>query len=204
MIVIVDYKLSNLNAVLSAVKFLGYKAEITNEISKIKKATKIILPGVGAFGDAMKNLNNLGLINILNEQVLEKKIPFLGICVGAQLICKNSDEFGFHNGLGWIDAYVKKISVDNSMLRLPHTGWDELEIKNKISIFDGIKQNDHLFYYNHSHAIYSISQKNVVATCNYGHEFVSVVNKENIYATQFHPEKSQKAGLIILKNFLRI
>lgn len=204
MIALVDYKLSNLNGVLSAVSYLGFNAKITNDKDIIKNACKIILPGVGAFGDAINNLNELDLIDVLEQQVIKNKIPFLGICVGAQLICKDSDEFGFHKGLNWINANVERIKTNDKNLILPHTGWNDIKVINNSILMSGIEENQDLFYYNHSHAIYALDNKDVIASCDYGSEFASIIQKDNIYATQFHPEKSQKSGLKLLENFLKI
>ena len=204
MIALVDYKLSNLNGVLSAVSYLGFNAKITNDKDIIKNAYKIILPGVGAFGDAINNLNELDLIDVLEQQVIKNKIPFLGICVGAQLICKDSDEFGFHKGLNWINANVERIKTNDKNLILPHTGWNDIKVINNSILMSGIEENQDLFYYNHSHAIYALDNKDVIASCDYGSEFASIIQKDNIYATQFHPEKSQKSGLKLLENFLKI
>ena len=202
MIIIIDYKLSNLNGVKSAINYLGFEALITNNHEHIIKSSKIILPGVGAFPDAMQNLENLNLVNVLNDVVIHNKKPFLGICLGAQLICKESDEFGKNKGLGWIDATVKKIEINNLNLRLPHTGWDEVVNIKRSHLMNGINEKNNLFYYNHSHAIFSVNDEDVAAYCEYGKKFASIIEKENIFATQFHPEKSQKNGLKLLKNFL--
>lgn len=203
MISIIDYGLSNLSCVLSAVQRLGFEATIAKDGSEIASASMIILPGVGAFGDAMGNLRERNFVGPLNEAVQERKVPFLGICLGAQLICTSSDEFGNHDGLGWIDADVREIEATDQNLRVPHTGWDEIEIVHDSSVMQDI-QADSLFYYNHSHAIYPNSQSNVVAYCDYGERFASILQKDNIFATQFHPEKSQKTGLELLKNILKL
>ena len=203
MIVILDYKLSNLNCVFSAVNYLGFKAKISNKKSDIINAKKLILPGVGAFPDAMSNLKELDLINVLNENVLLKKTPILGICLGAQLICKSSEEFNLVEGLKWVDANVIKLKSNNVDLRIPHTGWNDIEIVKKKSILlNGISKEEMLFYFNHSYLIKSNNTTDVSAYCNYGLKFTAIIEKDNIFATQFHPEKSQLTGLMVLKNFL--
>ena len=205
MIVIIDYNLSNLNCVSSAVKYLGFEAKITNEKEYIKCASKLILPGVGAFPDAIKNLEKLNLIDILNQKVLIEKTPFLGICLGAQLICKSSEEFEFKEGLNWVNAKVERLITKNNLIRIPHTGWNDIMISPKKSLLlEGISNEENLFYFNHSYVIVKDNDDDVVGYCNHGKKFVSVIEKDNIFATQFHPEKSQKNGLKLLKNFLQI
>ena len=205
MIVIIDYNLSNLNCVLSAVKYLGFEAKITNDLKYIKSASKLILPGVGAFPDAIKNLKKLNLIDVLNQKVLIEKIPFLGICLGAQLICKSSEEFELKEGLNWVNAHVKRLTTKNNSIRIPHTGWNDIVISKKKSLLlEGFSNEENLFYFNHSYVIVKDEDHDVVGYCNHGKKFVSVIEKDNIFATQFHPEKSQKNGLKLLKNFLQI
>ena len=200
---IVDYGLSNLTCVRSAIERLGYDVVVGNKQNIIENADKIILPGVGAYRDAMQNLNDLNLVNVLNNEVRDNGKPFLGICLGAQLIAKDSDEFGGCHGLGWVDAYVRKLESGSEELRVPHTGWDEVEQVGQSILFDGIKM-DALFYYIHSHGIFCDDANVAIGTCDYGKKIVSVIQYRNIYATQFHPEKSQKDGLKLLDNFLRL
>lgn len=203
MIAIVDYGLSNLTCVVSACRRLGFEPKVVADGGCLAGTRKIILPGVGAFGDAMRNLRRRRLESALNDLVLGRKIPYLGICLGAQLVCRSSDEFGSHEGLGWIDAEVRRIDTAGAGLRVPHCGWDDIDI-----IRDGLLLKDveigSLFYYAHSHAIYAQDQADVVANCEYGTRFVAIMQKDNIYTTQFHPEKSQKMGLAVLDNFLSL
>lgn len=201
MIAIIDYRLGNLRSVAGAVKKLGFEPTITNEREMLMEARKLILPGVGAFGDGMRNLRELGLVQTLNFLVLERKIPILGICLGSQLMAKNSEEFGFHEGLGWIDAEVKKLDVKEFRLRVPHVGWDDLLKVSRSVLFDDIP-DDALFYYVHSYHMQCADRKVVIGECEYGRRFVAAFHQDNIYATQFHPEKSQLHGLRLLKNFL--
>ncbi|WP_348657805.1 imidazole glycerol phosphate synthase subunit HisH [uncultured Thalassospira sp.] len=202
-IAIVDYGLSNLSCVRSACHRLGYGSTVVSEGGKLHAFDKVILPGVGAFGDAMRNLNDQGLTDALNESVVGKGVPFLGICLGAQLTCSESDEFGYSKGLGWFDAKVRAIDTAHQILRVPHSGWDETQIKQSSPILKNIDE-DSLFYFTHSHAIYDLNEDHAVSVCDYGTEFVAVMQKENIFATQFHPEKSQRMGLKLLDNFLRL
>jgi glutamine amidotransferase len=177
--------------------------KISSSIDELEKAKKLILPGVGAFADGMKNLKQLGLVDALNRWVLKEKKPILGICLGCQLMAKESYEFGQHLGLGWIDASVVFLEPNDASLRVPHVGWDDaVQIKDKKSIlFQGIPR-DSLFYYTHSFKIICNQKEDVVAECDYGGVFAAGITHDNIYGTQFHPEKSQLQGLNLLKNFL--
>jgi glutamine amidotransferase len=200
-IAIIDYELGNLRSVYGAVEKLGHQAYITNDIEKLEEADKLILPGVGAFEDGMKNLNNLSLIEPLTKLVFNEKKPILAICLGFQLLANESHEFGRHKGLGWIDAEVKKIDTKNSDLRVPHVGWNDLFMSRDCILWESIPE-DALFYYVHSFQVSCASDNIVVGKCIYGTEFTSAIQQENIYATQFHPEKSQYYGLEVLKNFI--
>lgn len=196
-IVIIDYGMGNLRSVQKAFEKIGFKATITNEHQLIKSATHIVLPGVGAFGDAMKNLNSLGLVEILNKEILENKKFFLGICLGMQLIAQKSYEFGEHKGLGWIDADV--VHFKESNLKIPHVGWNNVNYANGSLLFENIPDGSD-FYFVHSY-YFDTSSTYAIGYCNYGVDFVCAIQKENIFATQFHPEKSQTYGLQIIKNF---
>src|SRR3989338_3798730 len=197
MIVIIDYGLGNLKSVAAAVKRLGYEFSISNRAEDFQKADKLILPGVGAFGDGMRNLLNLNLIAPLTRIVLEQGKPILGICLGAQLMAKESVEFGHHQGLGWIDASVIKLETGDQRLRLPHVGWNNLLQVRRNILFEGIP-NEALFYYVHSFYVQCRDFNIVIAECEYGEKFTAAFNRGNIYATQFHPEKSQLYGLRLL------
>jgi len=201
-VVIIDYGLSNVTCVCSAVEHLGYRCNITTVPEGLDGADKIILPGVGAFGDAIGNLHQMGMVDALNEAVCDRGKSFLGICLGAQLVCKDSDEHGDHKGLGWADAHVRRIEPGEMNLRVPHTGWDDVTLVGNSKLFEGIPQNA-LFYFTHSHAIYEEDQSIRRGTCKYGTSFAAALQvNDNIHATQFHPEKSQKYGLAVLANFL--
>ena len=197
-IVIIDYNMGNLTSVANALEYIGEKAVISNKIEDIKHADYIILPGVGAFSDGMKNLKDLGIINILNEEVIKKRKPLLGICLGMQLLAEEGYEGGLSKGLGYIKGVVKKF--DSKNLRIPHVGWNEVNFKKKSSLPHNLRKSE-VFYFVHSY--YLITNEDIiVGTCDYGNEFVAAIQKENIFATQFHPEKSQKPGLQILRNFI--
>ncbi len=200
---IIDYGLSNLACVNSAVNFLGFKTRLIKKPDDFRNVSKIILPGVGAFGDAMDNLSQRNLLDELNENIIEKEKYFLGICLGAQLICRKSEEFGVTKGLGWIDADVKKIHSKNENLRIPHSGWNNIELLKKNILFKEIP-SDSLFYFTHSFGIFNNDRSTVIGECNHGETFSVALNYKNIFGVQFHPEKSQKMGLTLLKNFLRL
>lgn len=200
MIVVIDYGLGNLKSVEGAIQKVGYETAISDRLEDFERADKLILPGVGAFGDGMANLHRLGFVDPLTDMVVRRGKPILGICLGAQLIAKDSCEFGYHKGLGWIDANVIKLEPTDK-LRLPHVGWNELYQVRKTILFDNIP-SDALFYYVHSFHIKCNRTDIVVGESEYGMCFTSVFQYENIYGTQFHPEKSQFYGLTLLKNFL--
>lgn len=201
MIAIIDYKLGNLRSVAGAVARLGHEPRITSRPEDLKEADKLILPGVGAFADGMKNLRELGLIEPLAALVLNDCKPILGICLGFQLMAMDSSEFGYHEGLGWLDASVIRIEPDDPGLRIPHVGWNDLRKAAVDPLFREIP-DDALFYYVHSYHVRCNRPEIVLGTCDYGVPFVAAVRQNNIYAVQFHPEKSQLAGLQLLKNFL--
>jgi len=201
-LVIIDYKMGNLRSVQKAFEKVGCNAIISNDIEVILKANKLVLPGVGAFKDGMKHLHELNLINILNKKVLEDKTPILGICLGMQLLSNKSYENGETMGLGWINAEVVKFEFDTKKLKIPHVGWNELHYQKKSCLFDSI-QNKSDFYFVHSYH-FKTDEDIVVTTTDYGFEFVSAINKDNIYATQFHPEKSQTVGIQLIENFVNL
>jgi len=206
MIAIVDYGMGNLRSVDKAFKKLGFETQVTGDRQEIEKAEGIVLPGVGAFKDCMDNLANLNLIDPIVESIKKGK-PFLGICLGLQLLFSESEEFGVHKGLGIIKGRVKRFPTDlsdsgssNGRLKIPHMGWNRIKIINKSPIYDGIDDGSY-FYFVHSYYVIP-EDRNVIATeTYYGIKFVSSIWQENIFATQFHPEKSQKMGLMVLRNF---
>lgn len=202
-IVIIDYKMGNLRSVQKAFEKIGSKALIANDLQTIQDADKLVLPGVGAFKDGMKHLNELGLIDILNKKVIEEKTPILGICLGMQLLSNKSYENGETEGLGWIKAEVVKFHFTEQNLKIPHVGWNELKLSDPSNeLFQGLNNKED-FYFVHSY-YFKANEPVTIGTTDYGFEFISAVNKNNIYATQFHPEKSQSVGLKILENFINI
>ncbi len=199
MIAIIDYGMGNLASIAKALEYVGGEVVITNDKSKIAKANKIVLPGVGAFADGIKKLKELELDKVLEEEILGDKKPFLGICLGMQLLAQKSFEFGEHEGLGFVEAEVKLLS--NKDVRVPHVGWDNIELKKESKIFEKVK-NGSDFYFVHSYYFEPKDKDIVSSICDYGQKFVASIEKDNIFATQFHPEKSQKDGLQILENFV--
>ncbi len=200
-IAIIDYGLGNLYSVLGAIRKIGYDALITRDLNEIESADRLILPGVGAFGDGMHNLQELGLIKPLDYIVNDKKTPILAICLGYQLLSNSSSEFGYHKGLGWINASVEKLSRKKSKLRVPHVGWNDLFKIQRSDLWHEIPDNS-LFYYVHSYHMKCNDENIIIGKCNYGTDLVAAIQKDNICGTQFHPEKSQLHGLKIIKNFI--
>ncbi len=199
-IAIIDYGVGNTHSVKEAIECLNYDVIISNDPAKLDKADALILPGVGAFKTAMSNLKKRDLIVPLNEMVLEQKKPLLGICLGMQLFADESEENGIHQGLGWISGSVKRIE-DCLNLRVPHVGWNDIEVTNESPLFDRL-QNRKNFYFDHSYHFICFDDKTVSAKVNYGKGLVAAVKKNNIHGVQFHPEKSQITGLRLLKGFL--
>jgi len=201
MIAIIDYGMGNKHSVYNALNYIGVDAVITNDGREIKKAERIILPGVGAFGAAMENLRQFGLQEILHEEVMMKGKPFLGICLGMQLLAETGTEKGLFRGLGWIAGEVLKLQPEGDGYKLPHVGWNDIDIKQDSPLFKGLKK-ERAFYFVHSYAMHLKDHQDLAAESDYGVKFTAAVQKDNIFATQFHPEKSQKNGLTVLENFV--
>lgn len=202
MVVIIDYGLGNLASVAKSFSAAGAETIITNNPTKIKKADKIVLPGQGAFADGLNNLKTSGLIQLLTQEVMNRKKPFLGICLGLQLLAESGLENGRHSGLGWIKGDAIKLK-SLPPLRLPHVGWDNINISKSSAIFNQIP-NGADFYFVHSFYLEPNNKKIIAATCDYGQTFTVALQYKNIFATLFHPEKSQKFGQQLIKNFLSI
>jgi imidazole glycerol-phosphate synthase subunit HisH len=203
MIVIINYKMGNLQSVANMLDFLGIENKITDQVEEIRKADKIILPGVGAFGQAMKNINELGLVEVLKEEVLTNKKPFLGICLGMQLIADKGYEGGENIGLGFIPGEVRLMKPKDKSLRIPHVGWNDVMVKGDTKMY-GHQKGDRVFYFVHSYHFVPQNESDVSGLVEYGGDIVASLLRDNIWATQFHPEKSQKDGIELLKNFIKL
>ena len=196
---ILDYGSGNVASVKNLLNHLKFKNVVSNKIEILKKSTHIILPGVGAFGAVMKKIKKNIPLKILENEVLIKNKPFLGVCVGMQVLADKSEEFGNHKGFGWIKGNIKKIRSN----KLPHIGWNDIIVKRNSQILDNLEDYKD-FYFVNSFYFDSKEKRNVVAVTKYGHNFCSIIQKNNIIGVQFHPEKSQKAGQVIIKNFLKM
>ena len=200
-ITIIDYGMGNIRSLQNALNYLGYDSKVTSSPEEIKTSNILILPGVGSFGQAMKNINNYGLKDVITEVAIKKGIPFLGICLGMQLLADCGEEDGINSGLGLIPGKVLKFK--SNKIRLPHIGFNSLKYRDKSSnIFRNI-QNNSDFYFVHSFYYECQNESNIIGTTEYGDEFVSAINKDNIYGFQFHPEKSQSNRLLLLNNFIK-
>lgn len=204
MLTIIDYGMGNLGSIKNMFKKIGSEALITSDINQIESATKIVLPGVGAFDHGMKHLQELKLINVLEKKVINQKTPFLGICLGMQLLGKSSEE-GQLPGLGWIAATAKRFNFAelDKKLPVPHMAWNFITPKKKSVLLNNMHE-DARFYFVHSYHVVNDDEKNCLATTSYGYEFVSMVERENIFGVQFHPEKSHRFGMQLLKNFVEL
>lgn len=202
MITIIDYGMGNLGSIYNMFKRLGIKSQITSDRKEIEAAEKLLLPGVGAFDKAMEKINELDLKQILNYKALDQKIPILGICLGMQLLTNSSEE-GRSDGLGWIDATTIKFKFDDKNLKIPHMGWNRV-FQNSYSDLTKNLPEEPRFYFVHSYYVRVANENNSILKTNYGIEFDSAIQKENIYGAQFHPEKSHRFGMKLLENFSKI
>jgi len=202
-IAIIDYEMGNLRSVANAFDAIGYGASIVQNPNDLSQFSHIVLPGVGAFGDGMKNLRSSGWIDVLEREIIEKRKPFLGICLGMQLLATMGTEHGLYEGLNWISGTVKKIESNDPQIRVPHVGWNDVLFLKKSGLYKDLEDSQ-AFYFLHSYVL-DIKDKSSVVSGLTGHgiEFISSIEKDNIYATQFHPEKSQKIGLKVLENFIK-
>ncbi|HIP59503.1 MAG TPA: imidazole glycerol phosphate synthase subunit HisH [Campylobacterales bacterium] len=203
MIAVVDYNMGNLRSVQNAFLKIGKEVTIVSDPNEIQKYDKLILPGVGAFGDAMEHLKQNGMDEAIKIFAKSGK-PLLGICLGMQLLLESSDEFGAHGGLGLIPGMVRKFDTSKfkTTLKVPHMGWNELFVKKQSPLFNGLEDEFYLYFVHSYHAI--CDEKYTIGETAYGYPFASAINKENIYGFQPHPEKSHDNGLKILKNFTEL
>ena len=206
-VTIVDYNSGNISSVINSFKEVAkgkVSIEVTSDLGKIKSSDKLVLPGQGSFKsciDALKNIN--GLVDTLNEFAINNKKPLLGICVGLQMFASTGYEETETKGLGWISGKVSKINNQNGKYKLPHIGWNQINILKESKIFKSIENNSHM-YFVHSYEFIPEDKNVISATTDYSSSIVSSVEKENIFGTQFHPEKSDKMGLKIIDNFITL
>ncbi|ADY73453.1 Imidazole glycerol phosphate synthase subunit hisH [Desulfurobacterium thermolithotrophum DSM 11699] len=200
MIAVIDYGMGNLRSVSKALEHIGADVVVTDELQKLKDAKGLVLPGVGAFKDAVRNLKDKGLWETIIREV-EKGKPLLGICLGLQLLFEKSYEFGETQGFGFIKGGVVRFELSKEY-KIPHMGWNQIYKKKESTLLEGIKEGE-FFYFVHSFYVKPKDEKVKLTETDYGIFFTSSIEKENILATQFHPEKSQKAGLKLLENFYR-
>jgi glutamine amidotransferase len=208
LLTVVDYGVGNLRSIAKAIEKantdnnLNYSIKVSSDVNDVKKSDKIVLPGQGSFKACKDGINNIkGLKEELDESVLVKKKPIYGICAGMQLFATKGYEEEETYGLNWIPGEVVKLDLSSTNLKIPHMGWNELKIENNSKVFKDVVNKNHA-YFIHSYEFIPKDKKNVSITTNYGKDVIAAVSLENIFGSQFHPEKSDKTGLIIIKNFL--
>ncbi|MEQ8667253.1 MAG: imidazole glycerol phosphate synthase subunit HisH [Rhodospirillales bacterium] len=204
-VAIVDYGSGNLRSAAKALERVAdgrMSVSVTSDPETVRAAQRIVLPGVGAFGDCRRGLLALdGMVEAITDAVIDRGVPFLGICVGMQLMAERGHEHGIHDGLGWIAGDVAAIEPADPAFKIPHMGWNELVINRPHPVLDGLETGAHA-YFVHSYALRTASDDTVLAHTDYGGEVVAVVGRDNMVGTQFHPEKSQRTGLRLIANFL--
>jgi len=198
---IIDYGMANLRSVQKAFEHVAARADIIATPEQIDACDKLVLPGVGAFGECMANLRASGVVEALEEAVFRKATPLFGICVGLQLMAREGHEMGVHAGLNWVPGIVRRFAVEETGLKVPHVGWNEVEPVCASPMFQGFRRES-TFYFTHSYHLALEDRSVEAAACEYGERFTAAILKGNIIATQFHPEKSQENGLKLLENFL--
>ena len=202
-ITIIDYGMGNLRSVQKKFLKVGAEVEITSDLDQIMKAEKLLLPGVGHFANGVKKLKERGIWELLNKKVLKEKTPILGICLGMQLMARYSEE-GNAEGLGWFDAEVVNFTIrDKLKYKVPHMGWNNTIIVKENSLMKDL-DNESMYYFVHSYYMKCNNKKDILTTTGYEDKFVSAIQKDNIYGTQFHPEKSHDTGEKLIKNFVEL
>ncbi len=209
MITIIDYGSGNLRSAAKAFERcvkdegLNHEVLVTSDPDVAAKADRIVLPGVGAFRDCHNGLDAVsGMREAIEEAVLKRAVPFFGICVGMQLMATRSLEYGETEGLNWIEGSVTALELDDPSLKIPHMGWNELEVQGDHALLNGLTHGDHV-YFVHSYHVMTSKPEHVLATVNYGGRVTAIIGRDNMIGTQFHPEKSQTAGLQLISNFLK-
>ncbi len=200
---VLDYGMGNHFSIVKRLLKFDCRVFAGNSVKEMSEADKIVLPGVGHFGKAVENIKKLGVLDALNEAVLAKQKPILGICLGMQLMAKKSEE-GNTEGLGWIDAEVVKFKITNSLhFKIPHIGWNTVEQKKDAALLKNIPSNSE-FYFVHAYHMHNNQNKDILGVTNYEYSFVSAIEKDNIFGVQFHPEKSHDIGNTLLENFTKL
>lgn len=202
-IVVVDYGAGNLRSVVNALEALGRTATIADAPDALEGATAIILPGVGAFADGMDGLRKRDLVEPLTEAVMHRRIPYLGICLGMQFVADEGLENGRHEGLGWLPGTVRRIAPADPSYKVPHMGWNDVKVERESALLAGLGDSP-VFYFLHGYFFdpATTSTGAVTSTCRHGITMAATIERDNIFGTQFHPEKSQEAGIALLRNFL--
>jgi len=203
MVTIVDFGMGNLRSIQHKMLRMGIECAVSSEPAEVARAEVLVLPGVGHFARGMANLRHLGLIELLHQKVMAEKTPVMGICLGMQLFSKWSEE-GEVEGLGWIDAVTRRFRFDGALahLKIPHVGWNEIRPVRASPLLDSIESRQR-FYFTHSYHVVCSNQADVLATTSYGYDFVSCVEQGHLFGTQFHPEKSHRRGMELVRNFVR-
>lgn len=204
MITVVDYNVGNLNSIINMLKRSGHSATLSSDLDEIGAASKLLLPGVGAFDAGMSSIEEMGLVDVLSTKVLIDRTPVLGICLGMQLLLDGSEE-GERPGFGWIKGRCRRFRFDEEHrhLKVPHMGWNEARPARRDSLFENMDE-DAGYYFVHSYHAVCDDQADVLAQTTHGYSFASAVQRDNVYGTQFHPEKSHKHGMRVLDNFARL
>lgn len=202
-VAIINYELGNLRSVQNALEFLGGECFVAQEPKELARASHILLPGVGAFGDGMETLNARGWTDEIREQVFEKRKAFFGICLGMQLLAETGLEFGTHKGLGLVGGTVRRLKSDDKSVRIPHIGWNAVNMSAGSKMYEGVPDGQD-FYFVHSFVLEPENDGIISGLCEHGEKFVASIEHENIWGAQYHPEKSQGPGLALLKNFMKL
>jgi glutamine amidotransferase len=205
MIAIVDYGMGNLRSVLNAFEAIGAPARLTTSPADLREARAIVVPGVGAFGDGMANLTRLGVIETLAEEILVRGKPYLGICLGLQFLAREGREHGVTAGLGWTGGVVRRIEPRDARCKVPHMGWNDVAMTAPCDLFRDLEDRP-VFYFLHGYHLDPAGEADttVVATAWHGERLTAAVQRDNVFGVQFHPEKSQEAGLQVLRNFVKL
>jgi len=200
-VVVVDYGMGNLRSVVNAFEHVGAKVKLSNKSEDIVNSKAVVVPGQGAFRDCIGNIEKYGLVKPLTEVVTKKKKPFFGICLGLEILADTSSEGGKFKGLGWIKGKVRKFEVNTKKYKLPHLGWNDVRIDKKDKLLEGLPKKP-CFYFANSYHLVPKNNSLVTLSCSYGERFAAGLRKDNIFAVQFHPEKSQHDGLRLIRNFV--